>query len=210
MDEIDPLIFTATAAAAVVSVATRPHPISHLLIGRLGVRRARVCWYILIDVRWRRLIWQQPAGGSEGEAGGGGAVSDLQFASFDPINLCPGKHFNPIKAIVWKPPYKHCNYANYIKLQICANARARTHLVSRRGAEKWFDCMEDFLCFESEWKWVSQRKLSSWKKKCKYLAPFKIFHIIFGQNVTALKNKVPKQKLRLHVCKSLVSHSDLR
>lgn len=126
MDEIDPLIFTTTATAAVVSVAARPHPISHLLIGRLRVRRARVCWYILIDVRWRRLIWQQPAGGSEGEAGG---VSDLQLASFDPVNLCPGKHFNPIKAIVWKPPYKHCNYANYIKLQICANAR--THTVSQ-------------------------------------------------------------------------------
>lgn len=60
---------------------------------------------------------------------GWGGGSDLQFASFDPINLCPGKHFNPIKAIVWKPPYKHCNYANYIKLQICANAR--THTVSQ-------------------------------------------------------------------------------
>lgn len=32
-----------------------------------------------------------------------------------------------------------------------APTRARTQLVSRREAEKWFDCMEDFLCFESEW-----------------------------------------------------------
>lgn len=48
-------------------------------------------------------------------------LSDLQLASFDPVNLCPGKHFNLIKEIVWKPPYKHCNYANYIKLTHKAN-----------------------------------------------------------------------------------------
>lgn len=77
-----------------------------------------------------------------------GGRSDLQLASFDPFNLCPGKRFNPIRAIVWRPPYKHCNYANYIKLQILCNCV----LVGCQEAEKRCDNVEDFLRFESAWK----------------------------------------------------------
>lgn len=167
MDEIEPLIFTTSATATtsiVVNVAAKPRPISHLLIGRLQVRRARVCWYILIGVWWRRLIWQQPARGSGCVGGGeGGFLTSsspplirLIFVQANTSirlrQLCGSRHINTVITLIT---------LNSKFTQ--THARAHTQLVSRWEADKWFNWKEDFLRLASWWKWVSKRKPWSWK-----------------------------------------------
>lgn len=181
MDEIEPLIFTA-AVAALVSVAARPQIISHLLIWRLRGMRAPVCWYILIDIWWWRLIWQQPSGESwVGGVGGRGEVLTSILPSLIRLifiqantsirlgQLCGSRHTNTVITL------------------ITLNSKFWAQTVSQlsRGG----DMMWLYWGLSPLWVWVevSLKTEATELETYNYLALFKMCLIILGQNLIAWK-----------------------